>query len=64
MCATYESQQTCISSSHPPEVLDEMHCDGIKINDTYVMALYIFPKPRQVPEAAFGAVLINSSERR
>ena len=44
------------------EVLDEMHCDGIKINDTYVMALYIFPKPRQVPEAAFGAVLINSSE--
>ena len=45
------------------EVLDEMHCDGIKFNDTYVMALYIFPKPRQVPEAAFGAVLINSSER-
>ena len=44
------------------EVLDELHCDGIKINDTYVMALYIFPKPRQVPEAAFGAVLINSSE--
>ena len=46
------------------EVLDELHCDGIKFNDTYVMALYIFPKPRQVPEAAFGAVLINSSERR
>ena len=42
---------------------DELHCDGIKINDTYVMALYIFPKPRQVLEAAFGAVLINSSER-
>ena len=23
---------------------DDLHCDGIKINDTYVMALYIFPK--------------------
>lgn len=41
--------------------LDELHCDGIKINDTYVMALYIFPEPRQVPEAAFGAVLINTT---
>ena len=41
---------------------DELHCDGIKINDTYVMALYIFPKPRQVPEAAFGAVLINTTD--
>lgn len=40
---------------------DELHCEGIKINDTYVMALYIFPKPRQVPEAAFGAVLINTT---
>ena len=40
---------------------DELHCDGIKINDTYVMALYIFPEPRQVPEAAFGAVLINTT---
>ena len=40
---------------------DDLHCDGIKINDTYVMALYIFPKPRQVPEAAFGAVLINTT---
>lgn len=39
---------------------DELHCDGIKINETYVMVLYIFPKPRQVPEAAFGAVLINT----
>ena len=28
------------------EVLDELHCDGIKFNDTYVMALYIFPEPR------------------
>lgn len=41
---------------------DELHCDGIKINDTYVMALYIFPKPRLVPEAAFGAVLINTTD--
>ena len=41
---------------------DELHCDGIKINDTYVMALYIFPKPWQVPEAAFGAVLINTTD--
>ncbi|MGM9775481.1 MAG: hypothetical protein ACI3ZG_01730 [Candidatus Coprenecus sp.] len=40
---------------------DELHCDGIKINDTYVMAIYIFPKPRQVLEAAFGAVLINTT---
>lgn len=40
---------------------DELHCEGlIKINDTYVMALYIFPEPRQVSEAAFGAVLINT----
>ena len=41
---------------------DELHCDGIKINETYVMALYIFPKPRQIPEAAFGAVLINTTD--
>ncbi len=40
---------------------DELHCGCIKINDTYVMALYIFPKPRQVPEAAYGAVLINTT---
>ncbi len=41
---------------------DELLCEGlIKINDTYVMALYIFPRPRQVPEAAFGAVLINTT---
>lgn len=42
---------------------DELLCEGlIKINDTYVMALYIFPEPRQVPEAAFGAVLINTTD--
>lgn len=40
---------------------DELHSEGIKINDTYVMALYTFPKPRQVTEAAFGAVLINTT---
>lgn len=40
---------------------DELHCDGIKIDDTHVIALYIFPKPRQVPEAAFGAVLIDTA---
>lgn len=40
---------------------DELHCEGIKINDSYVLALYIFPKPQQVPDAAFGAVLINTS---
>lgn len=40
---------------------DELHCKGIRIDDTYVMALYIFPKPRQVPEAAFGAILINTT---
>ena len=40
---------------------DKLHCDGIKINDTYMMVLYIFPEPRQVPEAAFGAVLINTT---
>ena len=26
-----------------------------------MMVLYIFPEPRQVPEAAFGAVLINTT---
>lgn len=41
---------------------DELHSDVIKINDTYVMVLYIFPKPRQIPEAAFGAVLINTAD--
>jgi len=40
---------------------EELHCDGIKISDSYVMALYIFPKPRQVPDAAFGAVLIDTA---
>ena len=40
---------------------EELHCDAIKINDTYV-ALYIFPKPRQLPDAAFGAVLINTTD--
>lgn len=41
---------------------DELHCEGVRINDTYVMALYLFPKPRRVPEAAFGAVLINTTD--
>lgn len=40
---------------------DELRCNGIKVNDNYVMAVYIFPKPRQVPEAACGAVLINTT---
>lgn len=40
---------------------DDLRCDGIKINDTYVMALYFFPKPQQVPDAAYGAVLINTT---
>lgn len=40
---------------------DELRCNGMKVNDNYVMAVYIFPKPRQVPEAACGAVLINTT---
>lgn len=39
---------------------DELQCEGCKIDETYVMALYIFPTPRKTPEAAFGAVLINT----
>lgn len=38
---------------------DELRCEGIKLSENLVMALYIFPSPRQIPEAAFGAVLIN-----
>ena len=39
---------------------DNIHCRGAKIDDTYVMAVYIFPSPTDVPEAAFGAVLVNT----
>ena len=36
---------------------DELRCDEIKVNDDYSIVLYTFPKPIQVPDAAFGAVL-------
>lgn len=40
---------------------DNLHCRGAKIDDTYVMAVYLFPAPTVIPEAAFGAVLINTT---
>ena len=40
---------------------DELHCDKIKVNDDYEMVVYTFPKPRQTPDAAYGAVLINTA---
>ena len=38
---------------------DELHCDKIKVDDDYEMVVYTFPKPRQTPDAAYGAALIN-----
>lgn len=40
---------------------DELLCRGIKVDDDHVIVLYIFPKPRQVPEAAFAAAVVNTS---
>ena len=38
---------------------DELHCNKIKVDDDYEMVVYTFPKPRQTPDAAYGAALIN-----
>lgn len=40
---------------------DELRCDEIKVNDDYSIVLYTFPKPIQITDAAFGAVLINTT---
>ncbi len=40
---------------------DELRCDEIKVNDDYSIVLYTFPKPIQIPDATFGAVLINTT---
>lgn len=40
---------------------DKLHFESLKISDTYVIALYVFPQPRQTPDAVFGAVLINTT---
>ena len=40
---------------------DELHCEKIEVNDKYDMVVYTFPKPRQTPDAAYGAVLINTT---
>ncbi len=40
---------------------DEFKCKGFKVNNEYELALYLFPQPLQVPEAACAAVLINTT---
>lgn len=38
---------------------DNLHCEGVELNEEYLLAVYIFPEPEEVPLAKYGAVLIN-----
>ena len=38
---------------------DNLHCEGVELNEQYLLAVYIFPEPEEVPLAKYGAVLIN-----
>ena len=42
---------------------DELHCNKIKVDDDYEMVVYTFPKPRQTPDTAYGAALINITNK-
>lgn len=43
---------------------DEMDCQGATIDDDHLIAMYVFPKPKQVPDVAFGAVVINTKTKK
>lgn len=38
---------------------DNLHCEGVELNEEYLLAVYIFPEPEEAPLAKYGAVLIN-----
>ena len=38
---------------------NELHCQGTMLNPSTAMALYIFPEPKEMPLAAFGAVIVD-----
>ena len=40
---------------------EELRCEKMKVNDNYEMVVYTFPVPKQTPDAAYGAVLINTA---
>lgn len=42
---------------------DEFKCKELYVDDEHIMIVYIFPEPILVPEAAYGAVLINTSSK-
>lgn len=42
---------------------DELKCKELYVDKNHIIILYIFPKPILVPEAAYGAVLINTSSK-
>lgn len=57
-----ENWQKFIKEQIDPDFIynwEELHCQGTQLNQTTVMALYIFPEPEQMPLAAFGAVIVD-----
>ena len=40
---------------------EELRCEKMKVNDNYEMVVDTFPVPKQTPDAAYGAVLINTA---
>ncbi|MBQ2424291.1 MAG: hypothetical protein II262_05760 [Alistipes sp.] len=57
-----ENWQKFIKEHIDPDFIynwEELHCQGAQLNQTTVMALYIFPEPEQMPLAAFGAVIVD-----
>lgn len=42
---------------------DRLVCDRFMFNDNYEAVLYIFPSPQQVPDAAYGIVVIDTRTR-
>lgn len=39
---------------------NEMSCEKIELNENCHILFYTFPKPQRIPDAAFGAVLVNT----
>ncbi len=42
---------------------DELKCKELHVDSSHIIILYDFPQPAVVPEAAYGAVLINTSSK-
>ena len=43
---------------------DDMSCKEIFVDDSHIIILYTFPWPSQMPEAAYGAILMNTSNKK